>query len=104
MVRVRFWILMLASLAACALYFEQIYLSQEINRQQAALMDRQRMITLGASYENSWRRLAARIFQLGQKDPALAEVLKREQIDAHFSAPGTSGATAAPAGKKSTDQ
>jgi len=90
----RFWILLVGSLFVCGLYLEQIYLSREIYQQQRVLMGIQQFISLAPRYEESWKQLASRIYQVSQKDAALADVLKRNQIEVQFSKTASSAAPA----------
>jgi hypothetical protein len=91
----QFWILLLGSSFVSILYVKQIFLSRDLNQVQRLLVESQEMISQGATYENAWKQLAMHIYQGGRQDPALAEVLKLENVDVHSTA--TAGAGSVPA-------
>jgi hypothetical protein len=84
---IKFWILLVGSLVVCALYLEQIYLSRAIDQQQRILLEAQQFASLGPTYENSWKQLATRVYQMSRNDKALVEVLKRNQIAVQVNPP-----------------
>jgi len=92
MKNLRFWILLGGSVSVCALYLFQIYLSQKIFTEQRILMQGQQFASMEGTYEASWKQLATRLYQVSSKDPALAEVLKRNNIAIQPGKPGTTGA------------
>jgi hypothetical protein len=92
--KVQFWVLMVVSLGVCALYGYEIYLGHLMFQQQKMLVQAEQFAGTGASYENSWKQLAAHIYQAGASDAALRDVLKRNQIEVQ---PRNSAPVAAPA-------
>jgi hypothetical protein len=93
----QFWILLLCSSFVTFLYIKQIFLSRDLNQQQRVLVDSQQVVTEGATYESAWKQLAMQIFQASRQDPALADVLKRENVDVHPAANTNSGSPTNPA-------
>jgi len=97
MKNLRFWILLGGSLCVCALYLLQIYLSQKIFAEQRMLMQGQQFASMSGTYEASWKQLATRLYQVSSKDPALAEVLKRNNIAIQANKSGATETAPAPA-------
>jgi hypothetical protein len=91
----QFWILLLCSTIVSALMIKQIFLSRALNLEQRLLVDSQEVASTGSAYETAWKQLAIRIYQASHQDPALAEVLKNENVMIHSgSASGTSSTPA----------
>jgi len=93
MKHLQFWILLVGSLFVCALYVEQIYLSRAISQQQQILYSSQQAASLGVTYNSSWKQLATRVYEMSRQDPALADVLKRNQIGIQDPATSTAPAS-----------
>jgi hypothetical protein len=94
---VQFWILLLVSLAVCALYLKQIQLSRTTFFQERALADSQEAVSRSSTYENGWKQLAIRLYETSRQDPQLQQVLKDAGIGIHSSPPGTTPPAAPPA-------
>ena len=70
----------MGSLAVCGLYLEQISLGRAIDEQQRALVEAQQFASMAPTYENSWKQLATRVYQMSRDDKAFLDVLQRNQI------------------------
>jgi hypothetical protein len=92
---IQFWILLLASSLVCFLYITQIFLSRNLIREQRELVENQDTISQGAQYENAWKQLAIHIYQASAQDPALAAILKTENIGIHQNASANTGSAPA---------
>jgi hypothetical protein len=79
----QFWILMLCSTIVAGLMIKEIFLTRELNQLQRSLSESQDVVSQGSAYQNAWKQLATRIFQASHQDPALAEVLRKENVAVH---------------------
>ena len=91
----QFWILLLGSSFVSFLFITQIFLTRSLIQEQRVLDESRDTVSQGAQYENVWHQLAMRIYQAGSKDPALADILKKENIAVRPHA--AAGAGSAPA-------
>jgi hypothetical protein len=89
----QFWVLVFASIFVSGLMIKQIFLSREVNQQQRTLADCQEVVNHGAAYENAWKQLAMRIYQSSRQDPALAAILKYENVEVHANPAANAGST-----------
>ena len=79
----QFWILLLCSSFLSVLLIKQIFLSRALDQEQRFLVDSQETIATGPKFENAWKQLALRIYQADSQDPALAQLLKNENVEIH---------------------
>jgi len=94
---------MLASTIVCGLMIKQIFLTRELNQLQRTLLESQDVVSQGSSYENAWKQLATHIYQASRQDPALADILRKENVAVHENAPApTQPAPPAPGTAAST--
>jgi hypothetical protein len=91
----QFWILLLGSSFVSVLLIKQIFLNRDFNQEQRVLVESQQTASTGPAYENAWKQLALHIYQGSRQDPALAEVLKKENVEIHPNP--AAGADSAPA-------
>lgn len=79
--RVQFWVLTVASLILLGLFTTDIV--EGYNAQAAArrLSGMHILIGQGKTCYERWQQIAVRTYQLGQQDPALRDVLTRQQIN-----------------------
>jgi hypothetical protein len=71
---------MLFSLLVAALLVKQIFLSRDLAHAQTNLIDNQEEASQAGQFENAWQKLAMALYQAGPEDPALLEILKKENI------------------------
>ena len=91
----QYWILLLGSFFVSVLLIRQAFLTRDLNQVHDQLIENQETISRGAAFENAWKKLATRIYLVGKEDPALMELLKKENIGIHAeSAPNTGSAPA----------
>lgn len=81
MKKFQFWILLLSSAFVSVLMIKQIFLSKAIVAEQRTLIDNTETASMDQGYQNTWRQLAVHIYQASRQDPALAAVLKNENVD-----------------------
>ena len=94
----QFWILIFASVIVCGLMLKQVFLMRELSQLQRTLADSQQVVKDGSNYENAWKQLAMRMYQVGSQDPAILDLLKRENVEvrsAKTQLPGANPATGA---------
>jgi len=87
----QFWVLLLGSTFVSSLLIKQIFLSRALNQEQRILADSQEMADSATTYENAWKQLALHIFQASRQDPALAQVLKNDNVEIHTGPAGGEG-------------
>jgi hypothetical protein len=92
----QFWILLLGSSFVSFLFITQIFLTRSLIQEQRVLAESRETVSQGAEYENVWHQLATRIYQAGNQDPALADILKKENIAVHPNASTSAGSAPAP--------
>jgi len=92
----QFWILLLGSSFVSVLLIKQIFLNRALDQEQRLLVESQEIASTGSTYENAWKQLARYIYQAGRRDPALAEVLKKENVEAHENPVANAGSAPAP--------
>jgi hypothetical protein len=80
MTKKKFWILNATVAIVVLLLGAEIYLSGQVRLNQQNIALTQRTIAEGPGYHARWEKLALRTYQLSQQDPALKEVLQRQQI------------------------
>lgn len=83
----QFWILIVTSTVVCGLMLKQVFLLRELNQLERTLSDSQAVIKDGSQYENAWKQLAMRLYQTGRQDPAVIELLKKENVEIHPTQP-----------------
>jgi hypothetical protein len=95
----QFWILMVCSTLIAIMLLQQIHLTRKLYQQERTMGDSQEEAARGPVYEKAWQNIAIRIYEVGANDPALQDVLKKENIAIHpnaSSAPSAPGAPTAP--------
>jgi hypothetical protein len=80
---VQFWILLLGSSFVSVLFIKQIFLSRALAQEQRQFVDTQQTASTAPGYEDAWKQLAVHIYKASREDPALAQVLKNENVDIH---------------------
>ena len=78
------------------LLIKQIFLGRALDQERRLLVDCQETVSTGPGFENAWKQLAIHIYQVGRQDPALAEVLKKENVEIHSNAAAGVGSAGAP--------
>jgi hypothetical protein len=79
----QFWILVLGSSLVSILLIKQIFLNHALRQEQRLLVDSQEAASNGPAFESAWKQLAVHIYQVGRQDPALLQVLKKENVGVH---------------------
>jgi len=92
----QFWVLIFASTVVSGLMLKQVFLMRELNQLQRTLAESQQVVKDGSSYENAWKQLAMRMYQMGHQDPAIIDLLKKEDVEVRTSAPPAPPSTPAP--------
>jgi hypothetical protein len=93
----QFWILVLGSSFVSILFVREIFLSRDLTDDQRQLVADQETVSQGAAFENAWKQIAIRIYQVGNQDPALMELLKQENVGIHADAAPNAGSAPASA-------
>jgi hypothetical protein len=84
---IHFWTLLIVSTAVSLLMIKQIFVSREIIRQQHALVDAHERADTGPVYKAAWEKLALAVWKASLQDPAMAQVLKDQNIAVHEGSP-----------------
>jgi hypothetical protein len=92
----QFWILLLASSFVSFLYIAEIFLTHNLIKKQQEFAESREAVTEGAQYETIWRQLAFHIYKASSKDPALVDILKKENIGIRSGPPAGAGSAPAP--------
>jgi len=90
----QFWILIFASTVVCGLMLKQVFLMRELTQLERTMSESQDTIKNGSQFENAWKQLAMRLYQTGQHDPAILDLLKKENVEVHAAQPPAAGASA----------
>ena len=85
-----FWLLAVASVVATSLLIDRIFLAHAIRDEQHLLATDREAASLGPNYEKTWKQLAADVYRLSSRDPALIDLLKRHEIHVQVSPPAPS--------------
>lgn len=92
----QFWILLVASTLVSVLFIKQIFLSRALDREQRVLVDDRETASTGVAWQNTWQKLALEIYKASRQDPALAAVLKNDNVAIHTAPAPVTGPAAAP--------
>ena len=76
----QFWILILISLFVSGTMIKQVFLTRQLNAVQRTLVDDQEIIGQGPSFEKAWQKLALALYQAGEQDPAVQELLRNDNV------------------------
>jgi hypothetical protein len=87
----QFWILLLGSVVISVLLIKEIFLNRSLYQKERDLADSQEIAATGPGYQNAWKQVAVRVFQIGHGDPALTAALKSESIVIHTNPGAESG-------------
>ena len=101
----QFWVLLLGSIVVSFLLIKLALLSRSITQKQRDLVETQETASSASGYENAWKQLSLRIYSASRQDPALAQLLKNDNVEIHTKVPPSSGlppatTTAAPPSSK----
>jgi hypothetical protein len=76
----QFWLLVLGATLVSLLMMKNVFIAREFNRQQHELIHSEQMANAEPQYENAWKTLAMHIYEKSKADPALAQVLKNNDV------------------------
>jgi len=79
----QYWILVFGSSFVSILLIREVFLSRDLTQAQSRLTESQEVVSQGTAFENAWKQLAVRIYEIGNHDPALMELLKKENVGIH---------------------
>ena len=77
---IQFWLLIACSTAAALLMIKQALLARQIIHEERFVIDQRRATENDEAYQNTWRVIASVVWKASGTDPALAELLKSENI------------------------
>lgn len=95
--RTQFWVLNGASALAVILLLTHIFFLFSTANAQTKLAYAQQFVQAGENWDHQVRELAVSIYQLGQTDPALKDILVKEGITINPNSNGSSAPAPAPA-------
>jgi len=87
----QFWVLLLGSVVVSFFLIKLAFLSRSVTQKQRDLVETQETVASASTYENAWKQLALHIYSASSQDPALAQVLKNENVEIHSKPPPASG-------------
>jgi hypothetical protein len=79
--RIQFWILNVTCLFVGILLLGEVPLMLQVRSANRELRGMGLLVRQGQESRDLWQKVAYRAYQLGVKDPALAEVLQHQQIN-----------------------
>jgi hypothetical protein len=79
--RIQFWVLTASILVVGPLFLTDIFINSLVIENSRKAVAVEQLAQEGPTYNNRWQQLAARVYQVGQQDPALREVLVHQQIN-----------------------
>jgi hypothetical protein len=79
--RIQFWVLTASILVVGPLFLTDMYLNSLVIENSRKAVALEKFAQDGQAYSTRWQQLAARVYQLGQQDAALREVLAHQQIN-----------------------
>jgi hypothetical protein len=89
----QYWILVFGSSFVSILLIREVFLSRDFTQAQSRLAESQEVVSQGAAFENAWKQVAVRIYEVGSHDPALMQLLKKENVGIHTE-PAANGGSA----------
>jgi hypothetical protein len=99
----QFWILLLGSFIVSGLLVKAIFLSRSLYQEERIMTDNREITATAKPYESAWKQLALHINHSSKDDPAMAAVLKKENIVIH-AAPAPGGTATPPNSTSATPQ
>jgi hypothetical protein len=97
----QFWILMAASSLVTFLLIVSALLARDLDRKQRILVDCQEISATSSAYEEAWKQLIVKVYQIGHDDPEMLDLIKSEGVkmndDSTPTAPATPSMPSVPA-------